>query len=116
MALRQNGPKFAAPYRHPPCIIIIMITCIFIIIITEMPDDSQAVGRNGRVKIEFSVNEKLGEDKFGDPMTVHQAFIRCLSYINYEAVTFIAEAKDGKYSAQCKLHKHFVNILYYLYV
>jgi len=73
----------------------------------KMPDDSQAVGRNGRVKIEFSVNEKLADEKFGDPMTVHQAFIRCLSYINYEAVTFIAEAKDGKYSAQFDISDHF---------
>jgi oligosaccharyltransferase complex subunit delta (ribophorin II) len=38
---------------------------------------------------------------------VHQAFIRCLSYINYEAVTFIAEAKDGKYSAQFDISDHF---------
>ena len=67
------------------------------LIIFSVIDADKSVGRQGKVTVEFTV-----QDEEKKSIKAHQAFVRVLSKVNYQSVTFVAEQKDGKYSASCK--------------
>jgi len=64
-------------------------------------DADKSVGRQGKVTVEFTV-----QDEEKKSIKAHQAFVRVLSKVNYQSVTFVAEQKDGKYSASFDVSEH----------